>query len=538
MALQSETLTPDAYRAIEDIVGEDHITKEPAIMDAYSFVWGNELIYENGDKFAPRPLSVVLPGSTKEVQAIVKVCNRYGIKFRPHASGFEICSISAPKGFLSIDMRRMDRIIDIDEKNMYAIVEPCTTQRNLMLESIKVGLRPNAFGSGGSTSMIATACCHAGIGSTNISAGHGGQLALGVEWVLPDGELMRLGTLGSGCGWFSGDGPGPSLRGVMRGYMGANGGNGVITRAAIRLSPWFGPPEIESRGSAPNFELEIPDALKTYTLTWDSHDDLVEGFRLIAEEGIAYALGRRGPFSALAGVAGTREELAEIWESGLYQEKFNSGAVCVLDAVSPGELEYKEGIMHEVLEKTNGQILPEFNDPKQNNSRFGYSTIGLGCLRSTFSTGTFFSSPACDESYDAGAKVKHEGELIKKTAEDKNIILHDGASTFVTPLNQGSIGTHTEMVSRYDPNDLEAVKQIKELMVDYNQMLLDKKLAIGAMEGCFTYQNEYHDMFGPSCMNYDQWIRKIKDAFDPNHCAESSFYIVTDKEGEEKKVQS
>ena len=76
----------------------------------------------------------------------------------------------------------------------------------------------------------------------------------------------------------------------MRGYLGANGGNGVITRAAIRLSPWFGPPEIESRGHAPNFEVVVPDAIKTYTLTWDTNDGLIEAFRLIAEEGIAYAL--------------------------------------------------------------------------------------------------------------------------------------------------------------------------------------------------------------------------------------------------------
>lgn len=527
MTFQSERLNPDAYRALEDIVGEEYISQEPAVMDTYCFVWGNELLYD-GDKYSPRPPAVVMPGTTEEVQAIVKVCNRFGIRFRAHASGFEITALSAPEPFLPIDLKRMNRILDIDPKNMYAVVEPYVSQRNMMLEATKKGLRPNAFGAGGSTSMIATACCHAGVGSSNISAGHGGQLALGVEWVLPDGEILRLGTLGANSTWFSGDGPGPSLRGVLRGYMGTNGGNGVITKAAIRLSPWFGPPTVESRGSAPNFEVVIPEAIKTFTITWDTNEGLFEGFRLIAEEGIAHALGRRGPFSAAAGVAGSRQELIEVWESGIYQEKFGSGAVCVLDASAPGEMEYKEGVMRDILEKTGGHILPEFNDPKQANSRFGYAFIGLGCVRSTFSTGTFFSSPAADEAFSIAARVKQEGEAIKKEAEKKDIILHDGESTFVTPLNEGSIGAHCETVSRYDPSDKESVKQVIGLVEEYNKVMLDKKLSIGAMEGCFVYNNDMHDQFGASCLNYDQWMKKIKTAFDPNNVGEASFYIVAE----------
>ena len=200
MTIQSETLQPDAYRALEDIVGEEYISQDPAVRDTYCFVWGNELLFD-GDKYSPRPPAVILPGSTEEVQAVVKVCNRFGIKFRPHASGFEITALSAPRAFLPIDLRRLDRIVEIDEKNMIAVIEPCVTQRNLMMESNKRGLRCNGIGAGGSVSIIATACCHDGGGVTNVSAGHGCHLALGVEWVLPDGEILRLGALGSDSGW-------------------------------------------------------------------------------------------------------------------------------------------------------------------------------------------------------------------------------------------------------------------------------------------------------------------------------------------------
>ncbi len=532
MAIQSETLHPDAYRALEDIVGEEHISQDPAVRDTYCFVWGNELLFD-GDKFSPRPPAVVLPGSTEEVKEVVKVCNRFGIKFRPHASGFEITALSAPKPFLPIDLRRMDHILDIDERNMIAVIEPCVTQRNLMLEANKKGLRCNGIGAGGSVSIIATACCHDGAGATNVSAGHGCQLALGVEWVLPDGEILRLGSLGSDCGWFNGDGPGPSLRGVMRGWKGANGGNGVITKAAVRLSPWFGPATLNSRGSAPSFEIEIPDTIKTFTITWDSSDGMMEAFRLIGDEGIAHALGRRAPFSAAAGVASSREELQEIWESGIYQEKFKEGAVCILEAASADEMEYKEKLLITILERTGGHIRPEFNDPKQANSRFGYGYIGLGCVKSTFSTGTFMSCPSGDESYELVSKVKKEAIRIKRELEETDAILHDGDSTFVTPLNGGSIGAHAEIVSRYDPNDTRAVRQVVKTIGKWNQAMFKNNLAIGAMEGTFMYCNDMHDLFGPVCMNYDQWMKKIKMAFDPNSIGESSFYIVTDGEKKE-----
>jgi hypothetical protein len=63
-----------------------------------------------------------------------------------------------------------------------------------------------------------------------------------------------------------------------------------------------------------------------------------------------------------------------------------------------------------------------------------------------------------------------------------------------------------------------------------NEAMLKKKLGIGALDGAFSYNNDIHDLFGPACMNYDHWMKKIKKAFDPNLVGEASFYIAP-KEG-------
>ena len=149
---------------------------------------------------------------------------------------------------VQLDLRRMNRIIDIDEKNMIAIVEPYVSFIQVMGEAMKVGLACNVLGAGCQVSMLASYTSMHGNNVLAVSQGYSGRNLLGVEWVLPTGEIVRLGAPGSGCGWFTGDGPGPSLRGIMRGALGAQSGLGIFTRIGAHLHPWHGPAELEIQG--------------------------------------------------------------------------------------------------------------------------------------------------------------------------------------------------------------------------------------------------------------------------------------------------
>jgi glycolate oxidase len=82
-------LSREIYRALEDIVGPDNITEEPATLDSYAFQLNAETS-RGGSKFLPRPLAAVVPGSTEEVQAIVKACNRYKIKYKAYGTGWGV----------------------------------------------------------------------------------------------------------------------------------------------------------------------------------------------------------------------------------------------------------------------------------------------------------------------------------------------------------------------------------------------------------------------------------------------------------------
>ena len=138
---------------------------------------------------------------------------------------------------------------------------------------------------------------------------------MGIEWVLPDGEILRLGSVEAVNAWFSGDGPGFSLRGIMRGMAGAAGGLGVITKAALKLAPWYGPPKIETDVRPPTYLAEIPDSFSVHTFVFPSLEKLMDATYLIGEERIAYAYRRQGPLSMCHHMVSSNKEIVEDGQS-------------------------------------------------------------------------------------------------------------------------------------------------------------------------------------------------------------------------------
>ena len=132
-------LTQEEYKALEEIVGPEYITQDPVIMESYCQVWGNKL--EFGDKRHRPPAAVLMPGSTEEIQAIVRFCNQAGILFKPSARAFEYVAtyLSDDRGIL-LELKRMNRILEIDPKNMHAVVEPFVTVYQLHRRRQQAGL--------------------------------------------------------------------------------------------------------------------------------------------------------------------------------------------------------------------------------------------------------------------------------------------------------------------------------------------------------------------------------------------------------------
>ena len=74
--------------------------------------------------FSPLFEAVILPQTTEEIQRIVKLCNKFKIQYKASSTGWGSYNDATAPGCIKLDLRRMNRIIEFNEKNMYAVVEP------------------------------------------------------------------------------------------------------------------------------------------------------------------------------------------------------------------------------------------------------------------------------------------------------------------------------------------------------------------------------------------------------------------------------
>ena len=110
-------LSREAYKAFEDVVGADNISDDPALLDSYRYPLSHTAIHLGPyyRVYTPRGEAVLLPGSTEEVQAIVKLCNKYKVKFKPSSTFWSAWGYPCTDNTIQLDMRRMDRILEIDD---------------------------------------------------------------------------------------------------------------------------------------------------------------------------------------------------------------------------------------------------------------------------------------------------------------------------------------------------------------------------------------------------------------------------------------
>lgn len=210
-------------------IGADNVLTDPAAMADY------------GDPFAPpgewyRPGAVLLPGSVKEVQAVVAIANRHGTPLWTSSQGRNKgYGGGAPRlsGSFALSLRRMNRVIEVDEENCFAVVEPGVRFFDLYdhLRSIGSKLWMSVPDLGGG-SVIGNALEY-GLGYTPLGD-HFGQHC-GMEVVLANGELLRtgMGGMDNPRSWHVyPHGCGPTFDGLF-----GQSNFGIVTRMGVALMP-------------------------------------------------------------------------------------------------------------------------------------------------------------------------------------------------------------------------------------------------------------------------------------------------------------
>jgi glycolate oxidase len=218
-ATDTTNITPEFLRELKSCVPGDRILSDH-----------DELIVYECDGYVvdkKTPDIVVFPMTADEVMRIVQLCNQHEVPFVPRGAGTSLAGGCLPVGGgVMIALTRMNRILDINIDERYAVVEPGVVNVRLTQALAGTGFHyaPDPSSQG--------ACTIGGNTATNSGGPHTLKYGvtvnhvLGVEYVGADGTLRQIGgPLGHGNA--------PDLTGL---FIGSEGTFGVVTRVWVRLT--------------------------------------------------------------------------------------------------------------------------------------------------------------------------------------------------------------------------------------------------------------------------------------------------------------
>ncbi len=210
-----------------------------AIIDKIAAIVGKEYVRESEEErkcysYDARidgtlPDLIVLPRSAGEISAILKLANQYGFSVIPRGQGSGLTGGSVPvNGGVVLSLMRMDRMLEIDPENLIAVVEPGVITFVFQQEVAKQGLFYPPDPASYKYSTIGGNVAECSGGPNSLKYGVTRDYVLGVEVVLPTGEILNLGVR--------------TMKGVVgydlaRLFVGSEGTLGVITKIILKLIP-------------------------------------------------------------------------------------------------------------------------------------------------------------------------------------------------------------------------------------------------------------------------------------------------------------
>jgi alkyldihydroxyacetonephosphate synthase len=211
------------------LLGPDSVSVEPDELRGHATDHlPTALLARRTSSIPPLPAAVVRPAGVEQVSAVLRWAHERRTPIVPFGAGSGVCGgVAMPADAVVVDLRAMNRIIDIDDKSMLVRAEAGVMGPDLSseLESAGhfLGHEPQSIGISTVGGWVATRACG------QLSARYGGieDLIAGLEAVLPDGRVARSRTTPRSS-------TGPDVARLM---IGSEGTLGIVTEATLRIHP-------------------------------------------------------------------------------------------------------------------------------------------------------------------------------------------------------------------------------------------------------------------------------------------------------------
>ncbi len=228
-----------AIHELETLLGRDSVLSKSDDLLLYEYDGSVELA---------RPECIVFPRTTREVVGIVQIANRYAVPLTGRGAGTGLSGGAlAREGGIIVAFTRMNRILEIDGENQRAVVQPGVVNLDLSCAVEHLGLYFAPDPSSQKACTIGGNVAENAGGPHTLAYGVTTNHVTGLELVLPDGEVVRVGGKAL-------DAPGYDLTGLL---VGSEGTLAIVTEITVKLT-------------------RLPEAVKTLLAVFDVVDDATE----------------------------------------------------------------------------------------------------------------------------------------------------------------------------------------------------------------------------------------------------------------------
>ncbi|MEM3562533.1 MAG: FAD-binding oxidoreductase [Candidatus Jordarchaeaceae archaeon] len=227
--LESDFVKKMIYDELVEIVGAENVSVSEADKICYSRdAWPKVLMWIDLAKKLPLPDYIVHVENKEQISKILKLANTRKIPVIPFAGGAGACGQVVPiHGGIILDVKKMDKILRIDEVSATVTAQPGIIGEDLERELNKRGFTTGHFPASQYTSCLGGFVACRSAGSLSSKYGKIEDMVISMEVVLPNGEIIRTKVTPRTS-------TGPNLNQL---FLGSEGTLGVITEVTLRLHP-------------------------------------------------------------------------------------------------------------------------------------------------------------------------------------------------------------------------------------------------------------------------------------------------------------